>query len=176
MQSIAHDFPDIAKTYSIGKSFEGRDINVIEITKGGGGGDASSDGDEKAEKKRKAKEGFIQLDAQDDDEEKIDDTLAQADKSEDKDDKKSKDKKSTKPAEAKKEDDKKSKDKKDAKPSEDGFKYTGPEVNDGKPTILQTGATHARELISTNLNVFQMLKLLKKGEIEKDEEWKKLLE
>jgi len=35
MQSIAHDFPDIAKTYSIGKSFEGRDINVIELTKGG---------------------------------------------------------------------------------------------------------------------------------------------
>lgn len=58
MQSIAHDFPDIAKTYSIGKSFEGRDINVIELTKGGAP-EASSDSDEKAEKKRKAKEGFI---------------------------------------------------------------------------------------------------------------------
>lgn len=32
MMSIEHDFPDIAKTYSIGKSFEGRDINVIELT------------------------------------------------------------------------------------------------------------------------------------------------
>jgi hypothetical protein len=39
-----------------------------------------------------------------------------------------------------------------------------------------TGATHARELISTNLNVFQMLKLLRLGAIEKDETWKQLFE
>jgi hypothetical protein len=45
-----------------------------------------------------------------------------------------------------------------------------------KPTILMTGATHARELISTNFNVYQMLKLLRLGEIEKDKEWKQLLE
>jgi len=32
MLSIAHDFPEISKVYSIGKSFEGRDINVIELT------------------------------------------------------------------------------------------------------------------------------------------------
>ena len=37
MQSIAYDFPEIAKTYSIGKSFEGRDINVIELTSNAGG-------------------------------------------------------------------------------------------------------------------------------------------
>lgn len=30
--SIGKDFPDIAKVYSIGKSFEGRDINVLELT------------------------------------------------------------------------------------------------------------------------------------------------
>lgn len=35
LQSIVNDFPDIAKTYSIGKSYEGRDINVIEITGNG---------------------------------------------------------------------------------------------------------------------------------------------
>ena len=34
MLSIQHDFPDIAKTYSAGKSFQGRDINVIELTYG----------------------------------------------------------------------------------------------------------------------------------------------
>jgi len=31
MQSVAHDFPDLARVYSIGKSYEGRDINVIEL-------------------------------------------------------------------------------------------------------------------------------------------------
>jgi len=35
LTSIANDFPDIAKTYSIGQSFEGRDINVIEISGNG---------------------------------------------------------------------------------------------------------------------------------------------
>ena len=35
LASIANDFPDIAKTYSIGQSFEGRDINVIEISGNG---------------------------------------------------------------------------------------------------------------------------------------------
>lgn len=34
MLSIVHDFPEIAKSYSIGKSYEGRDINVIELTSG----------------------------------------------------------------------------------------------------------------------------------------------
>jgi murein tripeptide amidase MpaA len=32
-----------------------------------------------------------------------------------------------------------------------------------KPAILLTGATHARELISTSFNVYQMLKLVMKG-------------
>jgi len=45
-----------------------------------------------------------------------------------------------------------------------------------KPTILMTGATHARELISTNFNVYQMLKLLRLGEIEKNDDYKKLLQ
>jgi len=31
MQSVAHDFPDLARVYSIGKTYEGRDINVIEL-------------------------------------------------------------------------------------------------------------------------------------------------
>lgn len=35
MKSIAHDFPDFASTYSIGKSFENRDINVIEFKTSG---------------------------------------------------------------------------------------------------------------------------------------------
>jgi hypothetical protein len=35
LASIANDFPEIAKTYSIGQSFEGRDINVIEISGNG---------------------------------------------------------------------------------------------------------------------------------------------
>ena len=39
-----------------------------------------------------------------------------------------------------------------------------------------TGATHARELISTNLNVYQMLKLLRLGEIEKNDHWHRLLQ
>lgn len=37
MLSIQHDFPDIAKTYSVGKSYQGRDINVIELTYEGAG-------------------------------------------------------------------------------------------------------------------------------------------
>ena len=31
--SVVHDFPEIAKSYSIGKSFQERDINVIELTR-----------------------------------------------------------------------------------------------------------------------------------------------
>ena len=38
-----------------------------------------------------------------------------------------------------------------------------------------TGATHARELISTSLNVYEMLKLLKHGAVEKDPHFEKLL-
>lgn len=35
LYSIQNDFPDIAKVYSIGKSVEGRDINLIEINASG---------------------------------------------------------------------------------------------------------------------------------------------
>ena len=31
MLSIQHDFPELARVISIGKSYEGRDINVLEI-------------------------------------------------------------------------------------------------------------------------------------------------
>jgi hypothetical protein len=43
-----------------------------------------------------------------------------------------------------------------------------PGENKDKPSILMTGATHARELISTSLNVYEMLKLIKKGLIDKE--------
>lgn len=36
----------------------------------------------------------------------------------------------------------------------------------GKHAILMTGATHARELISTSLNIYQLLQLLQKGEVQ----------
>lgn len=39
-----------------------------------------------------------------------------------------------------------------------------------------TGATHARELISTSMNIYQMLKLLQKGEIEKNQDYSKMLD
>lgn len=44
-----------------------------------------------------------------------------------------------------------------------------------KPAILLTGATHARELISTSLNIYQALKLLKSGVIQKEEKYFNLL-
>jgi murein tripeptide amidase MpaA len=44
-----------------------------------------------------------------------------------------------------------------------------------KPAILITGATHARELISTSFGVYQMLKLLKKGVVEKQEKYQTYL-
>jgi carboxypeptidase T len=36
-----------------------------------------------------------------------------------------------------------------------------------KPAVLMTGATHAREMISTSLNIYQMMKLLMKGVVTK---------
>lgn len=44
-----------------------------------------------------------------------------------------------------------------------------------KPAILLTGATHAREMISTSFNVYQMLKLLHKGVVQKDSHYEELL-
>ena len=32
IQSLAHDFPDLVTVSSIGKSFQGRDINVVELS------------------------------------------------------------------------------------------------------------------------------------------------
>lgn len=37
--------------------------------------------------------------------------------------------------------------------------------------MLMTGSTHARELISTNLNLYMLLKLLRLGLIEKNPTW-----
>jgi len=45
----------------------------------------------------------------------------------------------------------------------------------GKHAILMTGATHARELISTSLNIYELLQLLQKGEVQPSDKWKKLL-
>lgn len=83
MDRMQSDFPDIVKVNSIGKSFQGRDINVIELDM---------------------------------------------------------------PSDVK-----------------------------NKPAILLTGATHAREMISTSFNVYQMLKLLHKGAVQKDEHYLELL-
>jgi murein tripeptide amidase MpaA len=44
-----------------------------------------------------------------------------------------------------------------------------------KPAILMTGATHARELISTTQNLYEIMKLIKLGWIEQDPEELKLL-
>lgn len=44
-----------------------------------------------------------------------------------------------------------------------------------KPSILVTAATHAREMISTTTNLYQALKLIKEGYIEKKPEMAKLL-
>jgi len=38
-----------------------------------------------------------------------------------------------------------------------------------------TGATHARELISTSFNVYEMLQLLQQGAVKKDKAWETLL-
>ena len=48
--------------------------------------------------------------------------------------------------------------------------------NKNKPAILITGATHARELISTSFNMFQVLKLLMKGVVEKSDKYQSLLQ
>jgi len=44
-----------------------------------------------------------------------------------------------------------------------------------KHSILMTGATHARELISTSFNVYEMLQLLQQGAVKKDKAWETLL-
>jgi hypothetical protein len=93
LHSIEQDFPDLAKVHTIGKSTEGRDINLIEITAGLG----------------KPKESTLV---------ELTDDAGAAD-------------------------------------------ATQTDVMGGqKPAILITGATHAREMISTSLASYQMLKLL----------------
>ena len=45
-----------------------------------------------------------------------------------------------------------------------------------KHSILMTGATHSRELISTSFNVYEMLQLLQQGVVKKDKKWEQLLD
>lgn len=66
-----------------------------------------------------------------------------------------------------------------------GKSYEGRDINmlvidkpsdvKNKPAFLMTGATHARELISTSFNVYQMLKLILKGEVNKIDKYEELL-
>jgi tRNA/tmRNA/rRNA uracil-C5-methylase (TrmA/RlmC/RlmD family) len=135
LASIANDFPDIAKTYSIGQSFEGRDINVIEIS-GNGKNSSVSEPSVKVEAPNKSeakatKGKSLAQEAYDEEATTNTDELVQ-------------------------------------------LGETG-ESQESKPEILMTGATHARELISTSLNVYEMLKLLKHGAVEKDPHFEKLL-
>lgn len=118
MESIAHDFPEFAQMYSIGKSFEGRDINVIEFKTSGG---ATSESDAaSSEPKVVVPKDASKVQTK----EEKDDQLVQLDAG-------------------------------DAQ----------------KPAVLMTGATHARELISTSMNVYEMLKLVKEGYVNKSEKY-----
>ena len=45
-----------------------------------------------------------------------------------------------------------------------------------KPAILLTGATHAREMISTTMVCYQLLKLLQLGHVKKDPKYQQLFE
>ena len=45
-----------------------------------------------------------------------------------------------------------------------------------KPAIFMTGATHARELISTSINLFKAVQLIQQGVINKDKTYAKFLE
>lgn len=49
-------------------------------------------------------------------------------------------------------------------------------MNGLKPAILLTGATHSREMISTSMVVYEMLKLIQLGYLQKDPHYKKLLQ
>ena len=103
MTEIQTDFPDIAKVYSIGKTRNGEDINILELTS-------------EASVKSIPDVTFVHT----------------------KDDSKS-------------------------------------EETEGKPSILITAATHARELISTTTNLYEALKLIKQGYIEQEPEMANLL-
>lgn len=136
--SIQHDFPEFTKVYSIGSSFEGREINAIELNKEGQG-----------EEDALAEIAEAQLEA-------------------------------SKPAPPKKKDDE------DNDKAFEGVELTqisaDPKVvtpsqkkGPAKHAILMTGATHARELISTTFNIYELLQLLQKGEVQQNDKWKKLL-
>lgn len=118
MASIQADFPDLAKMYSIGKSYEGRDINILELSMGQ---TAPNDDEVNVVQTKVSKEVAVPA---------SDEELVQTKSSD--------------------------------------------ETN-SKPAVLMTGATHARELISTSTNVYEMLKLLKKGAVSKEDKYANLL-
>ena len=109
MQKIADEYPQYAKISSIGKSFEGRDINMLEITA-------------------------------------PDSVNGQATQS-----------LSMAPIEG---------------DQPEGAKASGSK----KPAIFMTGATHARELISTSINLFKAVQLIQQGVINKDKTYAKFLQ
>jgi hypothetical protein len=106
MQKIADEYPQYAKMTSIGKSFEGRDINMLEIT-------APESASDKAATQ----------------------SLSLA------------------PIEGE-------------QPAQKSSK---------KPAIFMTGATHARELISTSINMFKAVQLIQQGVINKDKTYENFL-
>ena len=111
MNDLANDFPDQIKVYSIGKSLQGRDINVLELNQGGGSDNLLSS------------KSFVQTKLQDDDNLIMD----VSDMSDDKDKKKD-----------------------FGKLGKEHLAQTNV-MGGQKPAILLTGATHAREMISTSM-------------------------
>lgn len=137
MMSVQNDFPDICKVFSIGKSFEGRDINVLQI-----------DYNLPIASKE---ESLVYLD------DYLDGDVPTEELSEQKKDEEKKKEKNNKAEEKAKEEPKKT------------------NASGQKPAILITGATHARELISTSLAVYELLQLLQKGVVQKIDKWEKLI-
>lgn len=144
--SIQHDFPDIAKVFSIGKSYEGRDINVLEID----AGKPSSKPELELNVQFPADLTGVQSTADLTTVSKVPDDIF------------SKDTQAWDSGTAEMDHNKTMAEAKPDPPTE-------------KPAILVTGATHARELISTSLVNYEMLQLLQEGAVKKDGVWPTLL-
>ena len=136
LRSIEHDFPELAKVHVIGKTVQGRDMNLLEIN-----WDESSP----------ATSGFLQL---------HDDDLFM-DTAED--------------INAAFGDDDKPKRKDTGDLGHQSMQQTNV-MGGQKPAILLTGATHARELISTSLATFEMLKTIGLGYVRKEPRYEKMLQ
>lgn len=151
LMSIQHDFPDFTKVYSIGSSFEGREINAIELNKEGQGEDDAL-----------AEIAEAQIEA----------SKPQPVKKKEDDDEKEEAFKNVELAQVESHDEEPKVQQPAADPKVSKPK-TGKTV--AKHAILMTGATHARELISTTFNIYELLQLLQKGEVQPSDKWKKLL-